>query len=464
MLALIVPAFAVFAQEPTPTAVPPTNLSAPIPLVHQVEEGENLTYIADTFGTTVEELLAVNNLDAEAVLYVGQELIIPGGEGEAVATIYRVQVGDSLSAVAATFNTTLPDLLNSNRLIHPHYTLAPGQTLSVVSRTGSALPQAITGTPYIVQPGESLLTIAVRHNLAPAELAALNDLPFPTYLFPGQRLRLPSEDVYRFLPGEWVDVQVQPETIIPGSTVSIYVENLLVGRPSGHFGDQPLPFTPFADGFVALVGLDAFAESGDYVLELGGSGSHPWQPMSQVVPVQAGAYGTQFITVGEELSALLDPQVRANEDEQLSLIYGRFTEPQQWSGIFQSPITTTIISAGYGDARSYNGGPIEIFHTGVDYAAAEGTLILAPANGTVVFSDETELRGLVTIIDHGLGVMTGYFHQSELLVQVGDVVTTGQIIGKVGSTGLSSGAHLHWDIRIMDVPVDGRQWLNEEFP
>ena len=458
---LLTPLISVYAQDPTPTTTADsttTGTTAPIPLIHKVEEGENLTYIADIFGTTVTELLAINGLDETSLLYVGQELIIPGGEGEAIATIYTAQAGDTLTAVAATFNTTVTDILTLNHLIHPDYALKPGQTLSIISHTGSALPRLVKGTPYIVKPGESLLMIAARHNLAPAEVAALNDLPFPTHLFPGQRLRLPSEENYRFLPGEWLDVQIQPATIIPGATVSIYVENLLEGRPSGHFGDQSLQFTPFAEGFVALVGLDAFAEPGDYLLELAGSGSQPWRPMSQIVPVQPGNYGTQYVPVDD------NPEVRAEEDAFLATIFDRFTEPQQWQGIFQAPITTTVISAGYGDARSYNGGPIEIYHSGVDYAAPVGTPILAPANGTVVFSGTLELRGIVTILDHGLGVMTAYFHQIESLVQVGDVVTAGQVIGKVGSTGLSSGAHLHWDVRVMNVPVDGRQWLSQSFP
>ena len=460
-LLLIISFLSAHAQDPTPT---PPAAAPSIPLVHTVGEGENLTYIAETFGTTVEELVAVNNLNPDALLFVGQQLIIPGGQGDAVATVYTAQLGDTLTAVAATFNTTLNDILSSNRLIHSDYPLTPGQTLSVISRTGSALPQTVTGRPYIVQPGESLMMIAARHNLVPAQLAALNELPFPAYLFPGQRLRLPGQADYHFLPGEWVDVRIRPSTIIPGSTISVYVENLLDGRPNGQFAGQSLQFTPFADGFVALVGLDAFAESGPYTLELGGSGSQPWQPMSQMVPVQPGNYGTQFVTVGEELNDLLDPQVREREDAFLAPLFSQFTEPQQWQGFFQAPITTTIVSAGYGDGRSYNDGPIEIYHTGVDYAAATGTSILAPANGTVIFSDMLELRGLVTIIDHGLGVMTAYFHQTESLVQAGDVVTTGQVIGTVGSTGLSSGPHLHWDVRIMNVPVDGLQWLNEQFP
>jgi len=68
------------------------------------------------------------------------------------------------------------------------------------------------------------------------------------------------------------------------------------------------------------------------------------------------------------------------------------------------------------------------------------------------------------IIDHGRGVMTAYFHLSERLAMVGDVMTKGQIIALVGSTGLSSGPHLHWDLRILGVPVNGLQWTTTAFP
>jgi murein DD-endopeptidase MepM/ murein hydrolase activator NlpD len=90
--------------------------------------------------------------------------------------------------------------------------------------------------------------------------------------------------------------------------------------------------------------------------------------------------------------------------------------------------------------------------------------VLAPASGVVVFDDTLELRCGVLIIDHGLGVMTGYYHLSESLVEVGQVVTAGQPIGRVGSTGLSSGPHLHWDLRILNVPVDPSRWTLTAFP
>jgi murein DD-endopeptidase MepM/ murein hydrolase activator NlpD len=132
--------------------------------------------------------------------------------------------------------------------------------------------------------------------------------------------------------------------------------------------------------------------------------------------------------------------------------------------LFQAPVTTTIVTAGYGGARSYNGGPYEIFHTGVDFAGTTGTPILAPAAGAVVFSDTLQLRGLTLIIDHGLGVFSSYNHLSSIQVNVGDRVEPGQPVALGGSTGLSTGPHLHWELRVMDVPVNGMQWTQEPFP
>ncbi len=270
--------------------------------------------------------------------------------------------------------------------------------------------------------------------------------------------------VYRPLPGEWVDVQIRPFPITQGQTLSIYVENLLEGIPTGELAGQALIFAPSGDGYAALVGLDAFTSPGSYTLTLGGSGNRPWTPLMQELDVLSGNYSTQYITVPEEQNALLAPEVRQTEDAYLATIYTQFRETQDWAGLFQVPITNTVITAPYGDARSYNGGPIEIFHTGVDFGAAAGVPVYAAADGVVVYSGALQLRGNAVIIDHGRGVMTAYFHLLESLVIVGDEITQGQLIAQVGSTGLSSGPHLHWDLRIMDVAVNGLQWTTTAFP
>lgn len=454
----------VWAQEATPTPPAPSSGGPIIPLVHAVQEGENLTIIANTYGVSVEDLLAVNNLSNADALSIGQQLLIPGGEGEAVVTAHIVQAGDTLAHIAALFNTTPDELMATNRLLNRMASLTIGQPLTVVSRTGSAQPQLVTGTPHVVATGESLLVIAAQYQLSPAEIAAANGLVYPYYLFPGQRLRIPGTAVYHDLPGEWVQVQVRPLSLQQGSTVSIYVQNLLEGAPNGSLAGQPLRFFPYEDGYVALAGIDAFTEPGGYTLELAGSGSRPWTPFQQEFPIASSGFGVQQIIVSEELGALLDPQVRQQEDEFLASIYSQTADTQTWTGLWQYPVTTTVVTAGYGDGRSYNGGPIEIYHTGVDFAGGIGTQILAPAAGVVVFAAPLELRGNTVIIDHGLGVMTAYFHLSEMFVAPGTAVTTGQLIGAGGSTGLSTGPHLHWDVRVNGVPVNPVPWVEMEFP
>ncbi len=452
---------------PTAETAPTPDPAAPfIPQIHTVQDGENMTYIATTYGVTVEEILAINNLANGDLLQVGQELIIPGGTGEAVATAYTITPGDTLAAIAAQFNTSLTEVMATNRLIHADPPLLSGQTVPVISRTGSAAVQPVTGRPYLVQPGDTLLLVALAHDTTPAALAQANDLTPQSPIFPGQRLRVPDESaVYRDLPQGWLDIRVNQPSLSQGATLSIFVRNLLPGTPAGRFGTTPLHFAPHEDGYVALVGIDAFAEPGLYELELsGGDERGLWQPLRALMTVAETGFDTQFIQVDESLDGLLDPVVRATEDEFLKSIFAVFSDEKHWSDVFQVPVTTTVVSAGYGGRRSYNGGPIEIYHTGVDYATATGTDVLAPAAGVVVFDDTTELRGGVIIIDHGLGVMTGYYHLSESLVDVGQSVAAGEVIGRVGSTGLSSGAHLHWDLRIMNVPVDPTPWTVSAIP
>ena len=435
-----------------------------IPRVHVVQSGETLTTIAELYGTTVEVLQQLNNISDPELLFAGQELIVPGGGGTAVSAVYTIQVGDSLQGLAADFNTTTQAIAEANQLVNPAYLVA-GQSLTIFSRTGSAEAQPLTGRPHVVGTGDTLLMIAARYNQSPAAIIAANDLSIPTYLKPGQRLRIPGDGRYQYLPGQWAAIRVHPASVVQGQTLAVYVEHLELGQPSGEFLGQSLRFIPSGDnGFVALVGIDAFTAPGDQPLFLGGIGNQPWQTFRQNIRINSGNYEPQFIPVPEEQSHLLAPEVRSEEDAFLATIFSQYSEAQLWEGLFQLPISNSVVTAGYGGPRSYNGGPIEIYHTGIDFSGAVGTPIYAPANGRVVFSDTIALRGTVLIIDHGLGVMSGFYHLSKIHVPVGELVGAGQLIAEGGSTGLSTGPHLHWDVRVMNVTVNPLQWTTEPFP
>jgi murein DD-endopeptidase MepM/ murein hydrolase activator NlpD len=77
----------------------------------------------------------------------------------------------------------------------------------------------------------------------------------------------------------------------------------------------------------------------------------------------------------------------------------------------------------------------------------------------VVLADQLFVRGNAVVIDHGRGVLTGYWHMQAIKVKVGERVETGQMLGEVGTTGLSTGPHLHWEMRVNGVAVDPMQWV-----
>jgi len=126
--------------------------------------------------------------------------------------------------------------------------------------------------------------------------------------------------------------------------------------------------------------------------------------------------------------------------------------PPRWTGAFLQPRTSRVTSR-FGTGRAFNGA-VASRHLGVDFAGAVGAPIKAANRGVVALVDTFFLAGRVIYIDHGAGVVTGYFHLSEPLVSVGDTVTRGQLIGRVGSTGRVTGPHLHWTARYGTQTVD----------
>jgi murein DD-endopeptidase MepM/ murein hydrolase activator NlpD len=112
------------------------------------------------------------------------------------------------------------------------------------------------------------------------------------------------------------------------------------------------------------------------------------------------------------------------------------------------------ISGRFGNQRIYNGTP-KSPHSGMDIAAANGTPVRAPAAGIVTFAaPDLYLTGGTVVIDHGAGVSSNFLHLSRIDVKVGDRVEQGEVFAAVGSTGRSTGPHLHWGMNWFDVRID----------
>ena len=102
------------------------------------------------------------------------------------------------------------------------------------------------------------------------------------------------------------------------------------------------------------------------------------------------------------------------------------------------------------------------FHSGTDIVASYQSPVLAAQNGIVVFVGMLPIRGMTVILDHGWGIYTGYSHLAATSIESGGQVFAGQTVGLVGSTGRSTGSHLHLELRVHNIPIDPVPWLTQD--
>ncbi len=128
------------------------------------------------------------------------------------------------------------------------------------------------------------------------------------------------------------------------------------------------------------------------------------------------------------------------------------------NGTLSNPCPGARISSEFGPRRAPTAGA-STYHRGRDYAAPSGTPIYASAAGTVITASYNGVRGNYVVIDHGNGLQTWYQHASRLYVSAGQKVSRGQNIAAVGTTGVSTGAHLHYEVHVNGTAVDPRKYL-----
>jgi len=259
-----------------------------------------------------------------------------------------------------------------------------------------------------------------------------------------------------------VELEIVPAVAVQGRTVQVWVKTGGEASLRGEFDGRPLFFVGEAGDYRALIGVPAMAALGPYPLDLRAATGQLEASLHAMLYVAEGDFGLQYITLSDEKAGLLDADLVAQEAQRIREVTTQATLPGLWQGKFGVPLAgTPAISAPFGGRRSYNGGPATSYHAGVDYSAGGGELVYCPARGRVVLAEPLHVRGNAVVIDHGRGVMSGYWHLSQINVTVGQAVEQGEVLGLVGSTGLSTGAHLHWEMRVMGVPVDPLQWVGE---
>lgn len=213
--------------------------------------------------------------------------------------------------------------------------------------------------------------------------------------------------------------------------------------------EQPRSFLLDGRSF-AFIGIPAAARPGTYPVTVTWADGE-WHGNLQVVAKQ---FTEDRLTVSKEQEdTYYDPRSDA-EWRRVFALRSKSNPQPLWQGAFRPPLAgKLVVTTRFGEIRYVNGKETGR-HSGMDFAANTGTPILAPAAGHVILAEKLILTGWMVIIDHGVNLFTAYYHCSELLVKPGQSVQAGQPIAKVGSTGFSTGPHLHWTATIGNTPVD----------
>ncbi len=183
--------------------------------------------------------------------------------------------------------------------------------------------------------------------------------------------------------------------------------------------------------------------------------------LSKVITVTKRPVRTVRFSLSQEKTDLFGDEPQAKTWAAVDTARQNPTAEQLWEGAFIIP-TTGEITLGFGDVLYINGA-YSGSHFGIDYANNAGTPVKAANDGRVTLAEYTPAFGNTVVIDHGLNVFTMYLHMSELKTAKDAVVQKGDTIGLMGSTGISSGDHLHYTQFIGDVIVDSDAWINNNY-
>ncbi|MDA0268822.1 MAG: M23 family metallopeptidase [Cyanobacteria bacterium] len=256
------------------------------------------------------------------------------------------------------------------------------------------------------------------------------------------------------------DVAIQPASPQQGDTVSIFVTANAGATqvPTVTVNGEIYPtFAIGGDRYRTFVPSSPLHNPGRYVIQV--TGAEP--PRNPAFWLDRRSFQVQRITLSASAAGI---EGTDHEFDRVQAFKDTLSPTKYWTGPFQRP-SQGRVSSEYGVRRYYNGVfADDYYHRGIDYAAATGSPVVAPAAGRVTLvgrvANGFELHGNTIGIDHGQGVGSIFIHLNSIAVNEGDMVQAGQTIGTIGSTGASTGPHLHWGVYVNGVAVDPGPWRN----
>jgi murein DD-endopeptidase MepM/ murein hydrolase activator NlpD len=261
------------------------------------------------------------------------------------------------------------------------------------------------------------------------------------------------------LPARALEVQVLPKNPQLGDTISVVIEanaQEKTSNPTVTVGEKTYPAFEIAPRqYRSFVPTTPLEKAGVRTIKISEDG----QEKNISVKVRDRKFPVQRITLPPGKAGVDATEYELKRVKELKALQ---TLEKYWNGAFLAP-NAGRTSTKYGVRRYYNGEfAKDYYHRGQDYAGGEGSRVIAPAAGRVALvgtvSQGFRVHGNVVGIDHGQGVVSIFMHLSRINVKEGDFVQAGQKIGAVGSTGASTGPHLHWGLYVNGQSVDPLPW------
>jgi murein DD-endopeptidase MepM/ murein hydrolase activator NlpD len=335
-----------------------------------------------------------------------------------LAFTYTVKAGDTLYSIARSFHTTVSELERLNKL--QSTTVKIGQVLTIPTVTSSSpVPKVTPGTREASFQGQT--SAKVIHRL-------------------------------KAVPGDPVTVRVI------GAKGGAPIVTWGSQRPDGTF--EELVMTPEGNDWVG-VGRELLGEPPKTINLETNIGV---EAITSSLKLLNDPQGIQNVFVSQQVLSTANDTNRERELAVLNPAYKQSElTPRAFFKPWAQPINSAHISP-FGQARRYERGGDVKYHYGEDYAGKIGDPIRAANDGTVVIAGFYAIRGGLTGIDHGAGIVSLYFHQSKINVATGQKVTRGEVIGLVGATGFVTGPHLHFEMRVRGEATDPKQWIGKIFP
>ncbi|MGH7630192.1 MAG: M23 family metallopeptidase [Gemmatimonadales bacterium] len=251
-------------------------------------------------------------------------------------------------------------------------------------------------------------------------------------------------------------VTTEPYPLVRGTVAWLVVRGWGAAPLSASAGGEPLHLTAGDEGEVRALVAAPFgdADSLPVTLVRAGAAGTP-ETLSVVLPVARGAYRSEQLRVAAKYAApdsAAAARIRSEIEQARAVSRQSHDTRRAWAGPFRRPRPGRITSV-FGTAREFNG-VVASRHMGTDFAGAVGAPVYAANAGLVALVGDFYLAGTVLYLDHGGGLVTGYFHLSRVEVTPGTVVQRGQLIGRVGRSGRVTGPHLHWIARYGGITVD----------